>query len=73
MDTHIHSRYSRATSQDMTVKPIAYYAQIKGLNVVGTGDFTHPLWVKELKENLVEVNNSGLYSVKDEKIRKFSL
>ncbi len=67
MDTHIHSRYSRATSQDMTVKPIAYYAQIKGLNVVGTGDFTHPLWVKELKENLVEVNNSGLYSVKDEK------
>lgn len=67
MDTHIHSKYSRATSQDMTVKTIAYYAQIKGLNVVGTGDFTHPLWVKELKENLVETDDGGLYSVKDEK------
>ena len=64
LDGHIHSRYSRATSQDMTIPNIARYAQLKGLNVVGTGDFTHPLWLKELKENLVEENESGLYSVK---------
>ncbi len=64
LDGHIHSRYSRATSQDMTISNIARYAQLKGLNVVGTGDFTHPLWLKELKENLVEENESGLYSVK---------
>ncbi len=66
MDAHIHSKYSRATSQDMTIKPIARFAQIKGLNVVGTGDFTHPLWLKELKENLIEVENTGLYKVKNE-------
>ena len=70
MDAHLHSRYSRATSQDMNVKNIAYYAQIKGLNVVGTGDFTHPLWLKELKENLAEFNDSGLYVVRNQKDSK---
>lgn len=63
-DGHIHSRYSRATSQDMTVASIARYAQIKGLNVVGTGDSTHPLWYKELKASLEESPWEGLYSVK---------
>lgn len=51
-DLHIHSRYSRATSQEMAVAKIVEYAKLKGINMVGTGDFTHPAWLKELKENL---------------------
>jgi uncharacterized protein (TIGR00375 family) len=62
-DLHIHSRFSRATSERMTIEEIAKFAQIKGLNVVGTGDFTHPEWVREIKETLVQDNNTGLYLV----------
>lgn len=51
-DLHIHSRFSRATSQDMTIPKIAEYAKIKGIGMVGTGDFTHPGWLSELKEHL---------------------
>jgi len=51
-DLHIHSRYSRATSQEMAVPKIAEYAKLKGISMVGTGDFTHPAWLKELKEHL---------------------
>lgn len=60
-DLHIHSRYSRATSQDMTIPTITRFAQIKGLNLVGTGDFTHPKWFSELKELLIEIPGTGLY------------
>ncbi len=60
-DFHVHSRYSRATSQKMNVEEITRFARVKGLKLVGTGDFTHPRWLKELKEDLVEVPNSGLY------------
>lgn len=41
-DFHIHSKYSRATSPNMNVESIAKYAKIKGISLVGTGDFTHP-------------------------------
>ena len=41
-DLHIHSRYSRATSQDMSPEGIGKWAQLKGIRVIGTGDFTHP-------------------------------
>ncbi len=51
-DLHIHSRFSRATSQDMTIPRIAEYAKLKGIGMVGTGDFTHPGWLNELKEYL---------------------
>jgi len=51
-DFHIHSKYARATSKDMDLKNIDKWAKIKGINVIGTGDFTHPLWFKELKQNL---------------------
>ncbi|MEO0136873.1 MAG: endonuclease Q family protein [candidate division WOR-3 bacterium] len=51
-DLHIHSRFSRATSQDMTIPQITEYARLKGIGMVGTGDFTHPEWLKELKEYL---------------------
>ena len=60
-DLHIHSRYSRATSQKMCIAEITRFARIKGLNLVGTGDFTHPKWLKELQETLVQESDTGLY------------
>lgn len=48
-DLHIHSPYSRATSKDMTLKNLERGASVKGINVLGTGDFTHPKWREELK------------------------
>ena len=51
-DLHIHSRYSRACSKDLSVKELAKWAKIKGIGVLGTGDFTHPLWLEELQETL---------------------
>ena len=60
-DLHIHSRYSRATSEKMNIKEIARFAKIKGLNVVGTGDFSHPKWLKELATELTEAEGTNLY------------
>ena len=54
IDLHIHGRFSRATSKDLTLVSLEKWAQIKGLNLLGTGDFTHPIWLRELKENLSE-------------------
>jgi len=51
-DLHIHSCYSRATSKEMIIPKIAEYAKLKGIGMVGTGDFSHPEWLKELKRNL---------------------
>jgi len=61
-DLHIHSRFSRATSQNMTIDAITKYAKIKGLKIVGTGDFTHPTWFNELSKELTEVSDTTLYS-----------
>jgi len=66
-DFHIHSKYSRATSRDMEPEALAYWAAIKGIKVLGTGDFTHPAWIKELKEKL-EPAEKGLYKLKDAKL-----
>jgi len=66
-DFHIHSKYSRATSRDMEPEALAYWAAIKGIKVLGTGDFTHPVWIKELKEKL-EPAEKGLYKLKDAKL-----
>jgi len=60
-DLHIHSRYSRATSQKMCIREIARFAKVKGLNLVGTGDFTHPKWLKELREELLFDSEASLY------------
>jgi len=60
-DLHIHSRFSRATSQKMNIDEITRFARIKGLNLVGTGDFTHPKWLKELREELIEISDTNLY------------
>ncbi len=62
-DLHIHSRFSRATSEQMTIEEIARYAKIKGLQLVGTGDFTHPLWLKEIQETLIPDGDTDLYKV----------
>jgi uncharacterized protein (TIGR00375 family) len=62
-DLHIHGRYSRATSQQMSLAEIARYAKIKGLNLVGTGDFMHPKWLKEIRESLTAEQNLGVYKV----------
>jgi len=63
-DFHIHSRFSRATSKELTPEEIDYWAKIKGLSIVGTGDFTHPKWRAELKEKLDPVE-PGLYRLKE--------
>jgi len=60
-DLHIHSRFSRATSQKMNIAEITRFARIKGLNLMGTGDFTHPKWFKELTEELLEISGTNLY------------
>lgn len=49
-DLHIHSRFSRACSKDLTIPNLVKWARIKGLGLLGTGDFTHPTWLNELKQ-----------------------
>lgn len=61
-DLHIHSRYSRGTSPALEPAELARWAAIKGLTVVGSGDFTHPLWFQRLKGCLHEVV-PGLYAL----------
>ena len=53
-DFHIHSKYSRATSKSLDIKNLVKYAKIKGVGLLGTGDFTHALWLSELKQSLRE-------------------
>ncbi|HNZ73312.1 MAG TPA: endonuclease Q family protein [bacterium] len=62
-DLHIHSKYSRACSQQLTPQNIGQWCQYKGIDIVGTGDFTHPRWLAELKTALEEAEN-GLYQLK---------
>jgi uncharacterized protein (TIGR00375 family) len=62
-DLHIHSHYSRSTSKEMNLESLYRWAQIKGVNVLGTGDFTHPAWFKEMQEKLVE-HHGGFYQLK---------
>lgn len=63
-DLHIHSKYSRACSRELMPENIEKWCRYKGINLVGTGDFTHPLWFKELKEKLTEAE-PGLYQLKN--------
>ncbi len=59
----MHSRYSRATSRDMTLENLWKWSQLKGITVLGTGDFTHPQWLNEIKEKLDNCGN-GLFRLK---------
>ncbi|MBD3238048.1 MAG: hypothetical protein GF332_00200 [Candidatus Moranbacteria bacterium] len=62
-DFHLHSKYSRSTSKQMDLENIYQYGKIKGIQVIGTGDFTHPAWFSELKEKLEPCEN-GLFALK---------
>jgi uncharacterized protein (TIGR00375 family) len=62
-DFHIHSKYSRATSPSMDLQNLDNWARIKGIMVMGTGDFTHPVWLKEIKEKL-EPAEPGLFKLR---------
>ncbi|MEG6551730.1 endonuclease Q family protein, partial [Desulfocurvibacter africanus] len=63
-DLHVHSRHSRATSKSLTPRQLAAWAQVKGLTLLGTGDFTHPGWLAELEE-ILEEDGSGLLRLRD--------
>ncbi len=63
LDFHIHSRFSRACSKELTFFNIAKWCQIKGVNIVGSGDFTHSAWIKEFEDSM-KSNGDGLYSLK---------
>jgi len=71
-DLQIHSKYSRACSQDLTPGNIGKWADKKGINIIGTGDFTHPSWLKELKAALVETK-PGLFQLKDKSANVYFL
>jgi len=64
-DFHVHSKYSRATSKDMDVESMAKWASLKGVSLLGTGDFTHPFYFAELKQKLKPLGN-GLFVMKKE-------
>lgn len=59
-DFHVHSKYSRATSKDMDLDGLSNWAKIKGVNLLGTGDFTHPMWFEEISKKL-EKKTLGIY------------
>lgn len=67
-DFHIHSKYSRATSPNMNLESLDKWAKIKGIKVLGTGDFTHPEWFNNLKEKL-EPAEPGLFKIKGAELK----
>src|ERR1700742_912394 len=64
-DLHIHSKHSRATSRDLDLEHLAWWAARKGIAVVGTGDCVHPEWLAELKQKLIPAGN-GLFRLRPE-------
>ncbi|WP_446217536.1 UvrD-helicase domain-containing protein [Micromonospora sp. IBHARD004] len=64
-DLHIHSKYSRACSRDLTLPNLGWWARRKGIGVLGTGDFTHPAWYDHLRETLHPAE-PGLYRLSPE-------
>lgn len=64
-DLHIHSKYSRATSRDCDLEHLAWWARRKGISVVGTGDFTHPVWFDEIRAKLVPAE-PGLFRLRED-------
>ncbi|MDD3374298.1 MAG: endonuclease Q family protein [Candidatus Omnitrophica bacterium] len=63
-DLHIHSKYSRATSKSLDFEALYLWAQLKGLQVVGSGDFLHPAWFKEITTKLEEAE-PGFFKLKE--------
>ncbi|HEX7041951.1 MAG TPA: endonuclease Q family protein [Patescibacteria group bacterium] len=71
-DLHLHSKYSRAVSPQMNLFSMSEVARQKGIDILATGDWTHPLWTAEIKSKLVE-SEEGLYSLKEENETRFLL
>jgi len=69
LDLHIHSKYSRACSPDLELPKIAEACTVRGIDIVATGDFTHPKWFSHIQENLVEINQ-GVYRLADREMGK---
>src|SRR3989338_5664982 len=72
-DLHIHSRYSRACSPELNLANIAKWCGIKGINLVSTGDFTHPAWIEEIKRDLEELGSGFLKLKKSDSSVRFIL
>ena len=64
-DFHIHSKYSRATGKLTDIEHLYIYSKFKGIDILGTGDFTHPKWSSELK-NKLKLEDNGLYTIKED-------
>jgi uncharacterized protein (TIGR00375 family) len=71
LDLHIHSKYSRACSSALTLANIDATCKIKGIDIIATGDFTYPLWFKNIEDELEEIKGGGLYKLKgsDSKVK----
>ncbi len=72
-DFHLHSKYSRATSKEMEVEALARWAKKKGIALLGTGDFTHPTYLAELRSKLEPLGNGLLRLKKDDQGIRFIL
>ena len=70
-DFHTHSCYSRATSKASNIQGLAAWSQVKGINVVGSGDFTHPAWLAQIKEEL-QPAEPGLFKLKNQVSKAFA-
>ncbi len=64
-DLHVHSKYSRATAKNLDLENLYIAGQLKGITVLGTGDVTHPVWFKEIKEKLVPAE-AGLFKLRED-------
>jgi len=60
-DLHLHGKYARATSKDLTLPNLEKYGKLKGVDILGTGDFQHPQWLGHLREHLAEIDSTGIY------------
>jgi uncharacterized protein (TIGR00375 family) len=63
-DLHVHSKHSRATSKEMGLEALAHWGKLKGIQLVATGDFTHPIYFSEIKAKL-EAAGQGIYRLKE--------
>lgn len=64
LDLHIHSKYSRACSKELTLENINKTCRIKGVDIIATGDFTYPAWFESIQNELEEIDKTGLYKIK---------
>ena len=71
IDVHLHSRFARATSRELNPSNLHKWSSLKGVDVVGTGDYTHPEWFAELSEQL-EPAEEGLYQLEPASPRRRS-